>query len=243
MNLLTTEERQNLAELVEANGGKIKYKATPTGREPYELCTTTWDVLEKPESPELQVRQFLAFHTLAFAMMGRNVKSVYFNDLIGLPNDYDRFKSSGELRDLKRTKSDYDELTGKIEKPGSLQQQISLGMNNLIALADADPALHYRGSEASVLLPDSGTPAAMVLNRCGDSVTLTVINLATENISVNLPVRDAFGETVRGLFDNLEGQSVETGGGESVAVDLEPFARLWLKKEKIPVDPKKLRQP
>ena len=59
---------------------------------------------------EHEAKRYLAFYTLAFALMGRNVKSIYFNDLLGLPNDYDRFNESGELRDLKRTKSDVQQL-------------------------------------------------------------------------------------------------------------------------------------
>ena len=52
----------------------------------------------KIENDELEAERYLAFYTLAFALMGRNVKSIYFNDLMGLPNDYEKFNESGELR-------------------------------------------------------------------------------------------------------------------------------------------------
>jgi len=80
------------------------------GREPYELCISTRDALTRLDSPALEARRYLAFKTLAFALMGRHVKSVYFNDLMGLKNDHELVESSGELRNIKRTKSDRNAL-------------------------------------------------------------------------------------------------------------------------------------
>ena len=82
------------------------FKRLIDGREPYELCITTRNSLPVLNDLNLEAERFLSFQTLAFAVMGRNVKTIYFNDLIALPNDYERVKRSGELRDIKRTKSD-----------------------------------------------------------------------------------------------------------------------------------------
>nr|MDA3895966.1 hypothetical protein [Desulfobacteraceae bacterium] len=105
LDLLSPAERQRLAQIVESNGGKIKNKAGIHGLEPYELCTSTRDAMIRLEAPAMETDRFLAFYTMAFALMGRHVKSIYFNDLLGLANDYDRMNQTGELRDIKRTKS------------------------------------------------------------------------------------------------------------------------------------------
>jgi hypothetical protein len=92
------------------------------GREPYELCVTTRDALEKLENPVLEVKRYMAFKTLAFALMGRNVKAVYFNDLMGLENDHELVEQTGELRNIKRTKSDRKKLEKLISDPSRVEQ-------------------------------------------------------------------------------------------------------------------------
>ena len=74
---------------------KYFYSKILEGREPYELCVATRDCLPLLEAPGLAARRYLCFYTLAFALMGRNVKSIYFNDLLGLPNDQARFPVAG----------------------------------------------------------------------------------------------------------------------------------------------------
>ncbi len=333
MDLLTITERQALADLVERNGGKIKYKSVPLrhypaaeltafcretgidekkmrdtlfeeapvegywildkrlleeedvllaaselkenpanekavkfflaklfqGREPYELCVTTRDSLERLYDPaavpvppstagaaDLEAARYCAFHTLAFALMGRNVKSIYFNDLLGLPNDYERFKKSGELRDIKRMKSEYDKTVTCLKDPASFEAKAGKELNNLIALVDSDPALHYCGNEAEVLQPagpvetpeaaggEAPLPATLVHNRCGANHSLTVVNLAPQQIDITVPLKQAgIGEP----YDNISGRKLPEPAGGKLNVNLEPFQRLWISNGPIEIDP------
>lgn len=351
MDLLTISERQALADLVEKNGGKIKYKSVPLryypaaelaafcretgidekkiretlfedvpveeywilekdlleeedvllaapeltenpgnekavkfflaklfqGREPYELCVTTRDSLERlsgaagkaaaGEAADLEAARYCAFHTLAFALMGRNVKSIYFNDLLGLPNDYERFKKSGELRDIKRTKSEYDETVRRLEEPAGFEGKAAKELNNLIAVVDSDPALHYRGNEAEVLQPagsgsravgpagsvelqegaeGAAVPAALVHNRYGSNHSLAVVNLAPRRIDVAVPLRKA---GIEEPYDNISKRKLPavTAGkhdaklpeqaGGTLTLGLKPFERLWITNGPIEIDP------
>jgi hypothetical protein len=314
MDLLTITERQALADTVEQNGGKIKYKSVPLrqypvneltafcretgidekklrqtlfeddpvegywilekqlleeenvltvmpelgadpenekavkfflakmfkGREPYELCVSTRDSLERISgsqtgtvgAADLEARRYLAFHTLAFALMGRNVKSIYFNDLLALPNDDERYKQSGELRDIKRTKSDYDKIERILKDPASFESEVARGINNLIALVDSDPALHFRGSEAEVLMPSVPSeaavqekPVALVHNRCGEAHSLAVINLSPMQIDVSVPLRRAGMEEG---YDNISKTKLPLPSGGELHTVLGPFERLWI---------------
>jgi hypothetical protein len=243
MDLLTPEERRALAEVVEANGGRIKYKATPGGREPYELCCSTRDSLLPLDHDELEIRRYLSFYTLAFALMGRNVKSIYFNDLIALPNDHQRLARTGELRDLKRTKSDFQRLAARIDDPSSFEHAIVRGMNDLIALVDSDPALHFRGREAEVLLLLSGTDpqtVAAVHCTCDHDHTLVVVNVSAAEQSVVIDAAAAgFADGVS-LYDNFgggEGRRIESG---ALPLTLEPFQRMWLTTGEISIDEDRL---
>ncbi len=201
------------------------------GREPYELCIATRNSLDRLEDIDLEIRRYLSFHTLAFALMGRNVKAVYVNDLLGLPNDLRRFEKSGELRDLKRTKSDYDDAAKKLSDEKSFEARAARHINNLIALVDSDPALNYRGREARVISVSAA--AAAVLNRCGDASTLTVVNLSPDRLDCDVTVGPAVG---KGLIDNFSKKRAGVTPDGKVTVSLEPFQSVWLSAEEIRVE-------
>ncbi len=314
LDLLTLAERQALADTVENNGGRIKYKGVPRrrypvfefqevcresgidfklarnrafkksetgdsalvldddildvagmasafgippdrftkegplkyfinkildGREPYELCVATYDCLPKLSDPMLATERYLAFYTLAFALMGRNVKSIYFNDLLGLPNDYERLQETGELRDLKRTKSDLAILEKQLADPTSSTHRIGMGVNNLIALVDSDPALGFRGNEARVsLAAGDPTPASVAVVHCSSDVhTLVVVNLGQgrEALTIDPGEFGLFGG--QALFDNISSQVVGPDPNGTLSVTLKPFQRLWLTARKIKIPP------
>ena len=313
LDLLSPAERQNLAKIIENNGGKIKSKGVPPrqylktefqqvcvdacldekdaldqlakknpspsatlhlkdhivdesdiaqalnisraeldtngaltffcnkvvhGREPYELCCSTKNALIRLDDPVLEADRFLAFYTMAFSLMGRHVKSIYFNDLIGLGNDYQRMGKTGELRDIKRTKSDYAILKAKLSDPNSFHSKIAKGINNLIALVDADPALHFRGNEAE-MIPTGNPAVACIHNHCGKHRTFALISTSGENqtISIDLSSKDlALPET---FMDHFSQQTINIKDSMLPLV-LSPYQRLWLKEEKVEIPREKL---
>jgi hypothetical protein len=185
---------------------------------------------------DMAVRRYLAFYTLAFALMGRHVKSIYFNDLLGIPNDNERMEKSGELRDIKRTKSEYGRLQAKLSDSTSDAYQIACGMNQLIALVDADPALHFRGNEAAVMTSlDSRIPksVAVVVNSYNGSKSLTVVNTGgnKETVAIRLDTHDRQGFTE--LVDNITGNIFPVDPDGILSLHMGPYQRLWLTKEKI----------
>ncbi|MBW1893626.1 MAG: hypothetical protein JRI91_08020 [Deltaproteobacteria bacterium] len=208
------------------------------GREPYELCVSTRDSMIEIENNELEAERYLAFYTLAFALMGRNVKSIYFNDLMGLPNDYEKFEESGELRDLKRTKSDYQKLENLSKDNTSIQYRIAKGINNIIALVDSDPALNFRGNEAEARLPSGDNPSksvAVIHTFYQNHHTLIVVNIGqrAEEITIDL---DRFNLSDRqSLFDNINGQKIMSGADGKLAMTLQPYQRLWISRESIEI--------
>lgn len=233
-DLLTHAERQILADTVEKNGGKIKYRGV---REPYELCISTWDSLPAIDNRELEADRYLAFYTLAFALMGRNVKSIYFNDLLGLTNDYEKIERSGELRDIKRTKSDFGKMVKRLEDPSSIEHKIAHGMNALIALVDADPSLNYRGNESRVNLTSGDTPpdSALVIHNSYEDPALTIINIGPlhEKITINLHDQGLSGS--RKWFDNISGHAVSADADNRLSLTMQPFQRLWLTRKKVEI--------
>ncbi len=223
-------------------GGPLKFFCNKIldGREPYELCVATRDCLPRLSDPRLAAQRYLSFYTLAFALMGRNVKSIYFNDLMGLPNDYARLQETGELRDLKRTKSNLADLEEQLADPDSIEYRIARGVNNLIALIDSDAALSPRGNEAAICAVP-GQPQSVVVVHCSaGNHTLVIVNLTQHRSAVTIdPAKFGFTPN-RALFDNIYGRPVAPGAGGSVSLELEPFGRLWLTDEKIDIPVERL---
>ncbi len=171
--------------------------------------------------------------------MGRNVKTIYFNDLLALPNDYKRVKKSGELRDIKRTKSDYNKVIRLLEDRNSFESKVSKGINNLIALVDSDPSLSVRGSEAEYIQLKGGVPAALIANNCGEESSLAVVNLSAEKTAVYITEEKIPFNSSGMLFDNIAGKEISFAGS-SLELELEPFGRLWLTKAAVDVPEEKL---
>lgn len=308
MDLLSLAERQGLADTIEKNGGRIKYKGVPKGqypvagfkevcegaeiderfavkklfrpaapadeifylkdsienearmadaleiseekiagdhtlkffintvlkgREPYELCVSTRDGLTRLKDFTREADRYLAFYTLGFALMGRHVKSIYFNDLVGLSNDDEKMRQTGELRDIKRKKSDVGELEETLADTASMEHHIASGINRLIALVDADPALNFRGDEA-VVIPQGEDgrpcPVAVVLCRCQDHVTLVVVNTGVEKCTVSIDVANQGFQQGSVLHDNVSGGKCEVDRDGNLKIEVLPYQRLWLTK-------------
>ena len=205
-----------------------------TGRDPYELCITTRDSLPLLNNASLEAERFISFQTLAFAIMGRNIKTIYFNDMLALPNDYKRVEKSGELRDIKRTKSDYDKVSELLENPESFEYRVSRGINNLIALVDSDPALFYRGEEAEYIEPDEDVPAAVIFNHCGKEKSLTAVNISSEKTVLNISSEKLPFKGIHKLYDNISGSYIDVDD-KGLELETGPFGRYWLSENPVKI--------
>ncbi|MBI9087132.1 MAG: hypothetical protein JEZ11_26295 [Desulfobacterales bacterium] len=204
------------------------------GREPYELCVSTRDALVRVDNPVLELRRYLAFKTLGFALMGRHVKAVYFNDLMGLPNDPDLVRRTGELRNIKRTRSERSRLEALIDDPARCEYWIARLMNNTIALVDHDPAFSPRGNEAQVTVAPAAPAVAWVKNTCHGHFSLVVVN--TSKAAVTVDVVAPWVDLGVPLWENLSGMPVEVDGfSVGRQLPLEPFGRLWLTPQPVRV--------
>lgn len=205
------------------------------GREPYELCCSTRDSLVRIGDEKIEAKRFLGFYALAFALMGRNVKSIYFNDMVGLPNDPERMRKTGEYRDIKRTRSSYPVIVNETTIHGSIHRIIAGGINTLIKIVDNDMALHPKGNEAGTIF--SGNPAvAIVHNHYQDHHSLAIVNTTNAQQEINADISIAnTGNNISNWTDLIGNKSITTdynGDIPRFSITLSPFDHLWLKPSK-----------
>ena len=241
-DLISTSEIYAVApELKKGEGGvsDFYFKRILEGSEPYELCISTRDSLPALSDEDLEIKRFIAFETLAFAIMGRNVKTIYFNDLLALPNDYRKVKATGELRNIKRTKVNLDKLEPALEYKDSFESRIVRGVNNLIALVDSDPALNFRGKEAELVRSCNDSPVALVKNNCGSDTSLCAVNISGDTVTVEISAEEAGFPAASKLYDNISGKYIEAEVGVFNLM-LEPFERAWLSASAVDIPADKL---
>ncbi len=196
------------------------------GREPYELCVSTRDAMVRLEDRQLEVDRYLAFYTLAFALTGRNIRTIYFNDLMGLGNDLLRMEATGELRDIKRTRSKYADLSGIIEDPSTFHHAVAAGINRLISLADSDPALNFRGHEART--GSAGKTAALVYNHCRKHWSLALVNIVDRQTTTRIVLPEMGIQEMGRVYDNVQNRWIDLAPPGRLDRKLAPFERLWL---------------
>jgi len=207
------------------------------GKEPYELCVSTRDSLVKLDNPVLEVKRYLAFKTLAFALMGRNVKSIYFNDLMGLGNDNELVKKTGELRNIKRTKSDRRTLDQAIGDLSCRKSWIAKNMNNTIALVDSDPSFSPFGNKNRLVVDPDQPSVALIQNSYKNHNTVVVVNTANKTIPVQIKLTDYGLDTQNILVDNITGKEIERIiEHDTLTLEIGPFGRFWIKPVKIEID-------
>jgi hypothetical protein len=206
------------------------------GREPYELCTTTRDALPKLDNPFLEAKRYMAFKTLAFALMGRHVKAIFFNDLLGLKNDFGLVEKTGELRNIKRTKMDCSTIEAIIRDPSKFEFWIAKQMNNTIALVDSDPSFDPRGNEARVVENPGVPAAALIHNSFQHHHTLVVVNTSGKRQSVQARLSNFGLDFHQKLFDNISAETIpHSQKNDHIALDIKPYGRLWIKNVRVEI--------
>ena len=186
----------------------------------------------------MPAKRYMAFKTLAFALMGRHVKAVYFNDLMGLQNDYELVDQTGELRNIKRTKSDFNALETLIRDPSRVEYWISKQVNNTIALVVSDPSFHPRGSEARIV-EDPGTPSiALVHTSYQHHNTLIIVNTSGEVKPVQIRLSDFGLDSKKDLFENITLSTIPNSQKDDlITIEIKPYDRLWIKNELVEIAP------
>lgn len=103
--LLPQKQIRDLERHVKRQGGKISYKRNADGsKSAYELNITYFDALGKGEASgdSQHADRFLCSQLIAMSLQG--VPAVYFNSLVGAPNDYELMKKTGRARSINRHK-------------------------------------------------------------------------------------------------------------------------------------------
>jgi len=208
------------------------------GQTPYELCCTSRSAFDpagldgKPLSPKLEAAR-LALAQLYVLTLGQVVPAIYFNDLLGLNNDFVSFELSGKPRDLNRHKN-YLPEAGLDSTDDAFTSAYVKQINAILDARVTDQAF-YPGSPEFEFKTLSNT---VFLNhpyaRSNHSFIVGNIIETPQTVSLDLKGLSGLSDEdrgaieKRGLVDALSGKTYKADADGRIDLELPPFGALWL---------------
>ncbi len=196
-------------------GGRVSYKAGPTGNVPYELNATYLSAVARPDvSTRTNARIFLAAHAVMLSLAG--VPALYFHSWIGSTNWSEGVALRGYNRAINRKKLPMDDLEAELSADGSLRKLVYDGLGRLIRFRSGRPAFHPAAGQT--VLPAEGPLFALVRGPdAAGRYVLCASNFGGEERSLRYGFSGGAGELTLQPFGT---RWLEFAGGRAVA-DLE----------------------
>lgn len=230
--ILSSEELDGLYAAVEKRGGRINYKATPSGKIPYELNINYFSAIAESELPtEMRVRKFLASQAILLSLAG--VPGIYIHSLIASENWQEGVALTGANRSINRQKLFLGEIMAELDSPESLRSMVFTAYSHMLRIRRQQKAFHPAAKQTVL---DTGAREVFALIReeqhtagdgDGDGVgqrIICLINTAGTALSARLePGLLPPGAT---LHDLLSDSSISSN--QTPTIDLKPWGILWL---------------
>jgi glycosidase len=223
--ILPNDEILKLAEGVRERGGMVSTKANTDGSEsPYELNVSYFDALADPAQAEdkLHVARFMCSQAVAMALRG--VPAVYFNSLLGAPNNTDGVQKTGRARTINRQKWELHRLEENLVDKSSVASQVLKEYTRLLSVRGKHPAFHPDGRQDILDLGEKVFAVQRTSPDGGETIA-AISNLTDKKITVKINDRiPCLGADCR-LKDLLRKRN---GGLEKRSLSLGPYRTAWL---------------
>lgn len=170
---------------VQNRGGRVSFKATPSGQVPYELNCAYLDAVAPPGADEAtRARAFLATQAVALSLAG--LPAVYFHSWIGSRNWTAGVAKLGYNRAINRERPDLASVAAELADPSSLRALVHDGFARLLAFRSERPCFSPSVPQRVV----AADPSVFALVRGPDGAgrfVLCASNLSSRTASVPLP--------------------------------------------------------
>lgn len=200
------------------------------GRAAYELCCTTRSAFD-PAGPDgrllepAEEARRVATAQVFVLSFGQSVPAVYFNDLLGISNDIEGYKTSGRPRDLNRHKSHIDELEDALANDEFTRIYVSM-LNKAIHARSTDLAFHPKGDGYEFHAPGEKVFLNHAYNGGNHSFVIGNIDNKEAHVRIDFSRLEEAGG-IREMTDRLSGERHSADGGK-VDLELPGYGVLWL---------------
>jgi glucosylglycerate phosphorylase len=189
--ILSPDELAQVIAHVEANGGRVSYRALPDGgKKPYELNITYVDAAGAPNLSEAQhIQRFLLKQAVMLGLAG--VPAVYIHSLLGTRNDQTGVEMLGYNRAINRAKLDAETVATELANLDSFRAQVFAGYRALLEARRGHAAFHPQGTQHAFTTdngavfglerssPDGSQRLLALYNFSGETHTIQVAHAGT----------------------------------------------------------------
>ncbi|MDO6459169.1 alpha-amylase family glycosyl hydrolase [Granulosicoccaceae sp. 1_MG-2023] len=141
--IVPQDEVNDLLDAMRKRGGFISHRTQADGSQsPYELNISYFDALRDPDAYHdmWHINRFLLSQTAAMSLQG--VPAIYIHSLLATPNYQEGVENTGRTRTINRRRWDLDELTERLDDPGSAAHIVFNTLRKRLALRRQQPAFH-----------------------------------------------------------------------------------------------------
>lgn len=172
--ILSNKERDEIAEEVLKNGGKVSYKNNPDGSQsPYELNINYLSALGT-------VEKLLAAHAILLSFLG--VPAIYYHSIFGSRNDQKAVQETGIARRINREKLDKSKLYAELES-NSERKQIYEKLSQLLKVRKNERAFNPYGNQEIL---DFGERIFALKREWENEEIIAAINISNQITEINL---------------------------------------------------------
>ncbi len=196
--ILTPDELMRLISHVEANGGRVSYKANPDGsRSPYELNITYVDATAQPGADEAQhIARFLLSQAVMLSLKG--IPAIYIHSLLGSRNDLEGLERLGYPRAINRAKLNAEIVETELAQMGSFRARVFRGYNQLIGIRLQQEAFHPLGTQRAFQQHDGHIFGLERVSPDGEERIIALFNVTADDQTAHLDGEAAFTDLLTG---------------------------------------------
>ncbi len=180
--ILKEEDFLNLIQITNDHGGLISYKATESGKAPYELNISYFDAVcdARRSGGAAAVKKFMASQAVMLFLKG--IPGIYIHSLLGSRSDHKAVKETGVKRMINRGRIREGELESALSDPDSIRSRVLKEFLYLLRERKEIPAFHPE-SEREVI--DFVDKRVLIIERMFQEETIyALINITGETVSL-----------------------------------------------------------
>ncbi|MBK8025831.1 MAG: sugar phosphorylase [Chloroflexi bacterium] len=191
--ILSADELAQMIDHVEANGGRVSYRALPDGgKKPYELNISYVDATGAVGiSTGDHIARFLLTQAVMLSLAG--VPAIYVHSLLGSRNDDAGLERLGYNRAINREKLNADQVAAELNDPGNFRARLFTAYAALVQARREHASFHPLGSQRAESLNNG---AVLSLERTapdGQERTTALFNFSDRSQTVRLEPANAVG--------------------------------------------------
>lgn len=153
--VLPQGEVDQMLAAIQGFGGRLSMRRGPGGTEkPYEINISYFEAMQGSlDGPDdFQIDRFMAAMAIMLALEG--IPAIYIHSLLATPNGYEELNLTGHNRSINRRQLDYDEISGKLANPETVESQVYNRFLALIEVRKKQPAFHPNAVQFTLALPE-----------------------------------------------------------------------------------------